>query len=307
MGFAVVAPYPGYIKNHYPIDVDRRPRHLSQSVIVIPYPVYIMDCSFMFIITNSLNFAYASESVTDVLGFEQHDLLQRRITDLVDDQEQEDVVRALNSTTRENKAATLLYLHLLHAQQRRFVVCQMTISVAGNVMVGSICQATLDTIGKTARDQSAEEIIVAVSESANYPGMVRYRAASWTGTGFPRTALLLDRFSADCTITHCTNNMILDNESCVERRGGLFGYVAAQDEASVRTFITRLKQSGIEANSPTNVGFVYHTFTLCVAGRDLRVSPRSAQTPSNGANEVRVSAVGSASSDGLILVLKLEP
>jgi hypothetical protein len=39
----------------------------------------------------------------------------------------------------------------------------------------------------------------------------------------------------------------------------------------------------------------------------LKRSPRSAQTSSNGANEVRVSAVGSASSDGLILVIKLEP
>ncbi|CEL52116.1 hypothetical protein RSOLAG1IB_00653 [Rhizoctonia solani AG-1 IB] len=266
-----------------------------------------MDCSFMFIITNSLTFAYTSESVTDVLGFEQHDLLRRRIIELVDDSEQEDVVRALNSISRESKAATLLYLHLLHAQQRRFVFCQMTISVAGNVIVGSICQASPDAIGRTVRDQSAEEVYVAMSESPRYPGIVNYRTVNWTGTQLPKTALLLDRFSADCTITHCTNNAILDNEACVHRRGGLFGYVAAQDEASVRSFITRLKQSGIEANAPTNLGFVYQTFNLCVDGRDLRASPRSAQTSSNGANEVRVSAVGSASSDGLILVIKLEP
>jgi hypothetical protein len=30
-----IIPYPAYI-NHYPIDVDRRPRHLSQSIIVVP-------------------------------------------------------------------------------------------------------------------------------------------------------------------------------------------------------------------------------------------------------------------------------
>ncbi|GAB1517337.1 hypothetical protein RhiTH_000383 [Rhizoctonia solani] len=263
-----------------------------------------MDCSFMFIIrVNSLEFVYASESITDVLGFEQHHVLQRGITDLVDDYEQEDVARALNTIVRENKAASLLYLHLLHAQQQRFIVCQMTISVAGNVIVGSICQAALDAIGSTARDQSAEELIVAVNESVSYPGISRYHATGWTGTRFPRTALLLDRFSADCIITHCTNNAILDNESCVERRGGLFRYVAPQDEAS--NFITRLKQSGIEANAPTNVGFVYHTFNLCVAGRDSQAS--GAQAPPNGANEIRVSAVGSASSDGLTLVLKLEP
>ncbi|KAF8744736.1 PAS fold, partial [Rhizoctonia solani] len=270
-----------------------------------------MDCSFStpffrsttFVKANWLEFVYASESITDVLGFEQHHVLQRGITDLVDDYEQEDVARALNTIVRENKAASLLYLHLLHAQQQRFIVCQMTISVAGNVIVGSICQAALDAIGSTARDQSAEELIVAVNESVSYPGISRYHATGWTGTRFPRTALLLDRFSADCIITHCTNNAILDNESCVERRGGLFRYVAPQDEAS--NFITRLKQSGIEANAPTNAGFVYHTFNLCVAGRDSQAS--GAQAPPNGANEIRVSAVGSASSDGLTLVLKLEP
>ncbi|KAF8758820.1 PAS fold [Rhizoctonia solani] len=289
-----------------------------------------MDCSFStpffrsttFVKANWLEFVYASESITDVLGFEQHHVLQRGITDLVDDYEQEDVARALNTIVRENKAASLLYLHLLHAQQQRFIVCQMTISVAGNVIVGSICQAALDAIGSTARDQSAEELIVAVNESVSYPGISvchcprtglgldiddLWAAAEvpcnrWTGTRFPRTALLLDRFSADCIITHCTNNAILDNESCVERRGGLFRYVAPQDEAS--NFITRLKQSGIEANAPTNVGFVYHTFNLCVAGRD---SQASCAGPPNGANEIRVSAVGSASSDGLTLVLKLEP
>ncbi|ELU44030.1 hypothetical protein AG1IA_01946 [Rhizoctonia solani AG-1 IA] len=256
-----------------------------------------------------LEFVYASESITDVLGFEQHHVLQRGITDLVDDYEQEDVARALNTIVRENKAASLLYLHLLHAQQQRFIVCQMTISVAGNVIVGSICQAALDAIGSTARDQSAEELIVAVNESVSYPGISVCHCPRtglgldiddlWAAAEVPCNRLDWNSLSKDCAPIR----PILNNESCVERRGGLFRYVAPQDEAS--NFITRLKQSGIEANAPTNVGFVYHTFNLCVAGRDSQAS--GAQAPPNGANEIRVSAVGSASSDGLTLVLKLEP
>ncbi|KDN51605.1 hypothetical protein RSAG8_00150, partial [Rhizoctonia solani AG-8 WAC10335] len=259
--------------------------------------------SFIFMLRPSTcRFVYVSGSVTDVLGFEEHQILQLRMADLLPDGEQELVSNALSAAVRENKAAILIYAQLLHSQQREFVVCQISISVAGNVIVGSIRQASLDAIGRTVRDQSAEEVIVAATELTEHPGMVGYPAFNWTGTRFARTALLLERFSTDSTITHCTSNAILDNEACVHQ--SFFRYVAPQDEASVRSFITSLKRSGLQANAATNVGFVYHTFALCVAGRDLRAS--SAQVSLNGTNEVRVSAVGSASSDGFILVLKRE-
>ncbi|KAL5635865.1 hypothetical protein ACGC1H_004611 [Rhizoctonia solani] len=242
------------------------------------------------------------------------------MTDLLPDEEQEPVDNVLSAAIRENKAAISVYAQLLHSIRGVFVVCQMSISVAGNVsdliqrimheskpcvwfkvIVGSISQASLDTIGNTVRDQSAEEVIVAATELTDHPGMMGYPALNWTGTQFARTVLLLDRFSTDCPITHCTNNAILDNETCVYQ--GFFRYVAPQDEASVRSFIASLRRAGLEANGSTN-GFVYHTFTLCVAGRDLRAS--SAHSTLNGNNEVRVSAVGSATSDGFILVLKRE-
>ncbi|CAE6427283.1 unnamed protein product [Rhizoctonia solani] len=226
--------------------------------------------SFIFMLRPSTwRFVYVSGSVTDVLGFEEQQILQFKMTDLLPDEEQEPVDNVLSAAIRENKAAISVYAQLLHSIRGVFVVCQMSISVAGNVIVGSISQASLDTIGNTVRDQSAEEVIVAATELTDHPGMMGYPALNWTGTQFARTVLLLDRFSTDCPITHCTNNAILDNETCVYQ--GFFRYVAPQDEASVRSFIASLRRAGLEANGSTN-GFVYHTFTLCVAGRDLRAS-----------------------------------
>ncbi|KAH7340571.1 hypothetical protein B0J17DRAFT_704983 [Rhizoctonia solani] len=261
--------------------------------------------SFIFFLdSRTFKFVYVSESVEEVLGFEDHQMIQLKMNDLVADEEQVYVDSVLRTAIRQNKAATVLYLQLLHRLEQKFVLCQMAFNNAGNVIVGHICQASPDAVGNSVRDHSAEEVIVAATEHVDHPGMRGFPAYNWTGTRFPRTALLLDRFAADCTITHCTNNAILNNETCVQQ--SFYRYVAARDEASVRSFVSNLKQTRIDANIPMNAGFVYHTFTLCVRGRDLPASPRNAQVPSNGDDEVRVSVVGSASPDGIILVIKRE-
>jgi hypothetical protein len=59
-------------------------------------------------------------------------------------------------------------------------------------------------------------------------------SVNWGGPRLPRSAFLLDRFSNDCIITHCTNNAILDPETCVQQQGGIFKYVAQRDEQLVR-------------------------------------------------------------------------
>ncbi|CUA75168.1 hypothetical protein RSOLAG22IIIB_01816 [Rhizoctonia solani] len=261
--------------------------------------------SFIFMLRpNTCKFVYVSGSVTDVLGFEEEQILQYRLEDLLEDEDQEPVSNALSAAFHGNKAAIVVYTQLIHSVQREFVLCRMTISIAGSVIVGSITQASLDNISDAPHDRTAEEVIIAAARFSDYSSIMGYIAQNWTGTRFARTVLLLDRFSQDALITHCTNNAILDNESCVEQY--FFRYVAAQDEASVRSFVGSLRRPGVEANAPINVGFVYHTFTLCVAGRDHRASPRSTQPMTNGNNEVRVSAVASATSDGIIMVLKRE-
>ncbi|KAG8691887.1 tRNA (adenine-N(1)-)-methyltransferase catalytic subunit trm61 [Ceratobasidium sp. 423] len=258
-----------------------------------------MNSDFIFFLTiPTFQFVYASESVEEVLGFEQEEIHQAKLVELLADEEKDYVMNSLNAAVRGNKAASVLYLQLFHRREPDLVICQMTVSVAGNVIVGSIYRPSLAMIGSTARDRSAEEVIVAATKHYS----VGYPAVNWTGTRFPRTALVIDRFEPNTPISHCTNNAILDNETCVQQP--FFRYVAERDEDSVASFLSSLRRpSGTEANIPANVGFVYHSFTLCVTGRDSQAS--SAQ--SNRTDEVRVSAVGIASSDGLILVLKLEP
>lgn len=93
----------------------------------------------------------------------------------------------------------------------------------------------------------------------------------------------------------------------------------------MQSFMSRLKRSGIGADAPASVGFEHVTFAMCIGGRDLMSSlvldifcvvflslialnsPRSAHTPMNGSDEVQVSAVGSAASDGIILVVQRDP
>lgn len=263
--------------------------------------------SFIYMLrASTLEFVYVSESVTDVLGFNPQDLLHRSIGEFIHPDEKENALGRLRGIARDNKVASLVYLRLLH-REVRFEVCIMGNSVANNVIAGSISIAGMETTtGAAARNASAEEVI-SVTELVPPPGD-RWgpSTAAWIRSQLPRTAFLLDRFSVDCPITHCTNGAILDPETCVHQQGGFFRYVAERDEALFRTFITSLKRSGLEANDPTNIGFAYLTFTMCIAGRNLRSSPRSAHTSTNGSDEVRVSAVGSASSDGLILVVKRE-
>ncbi|CAE6451162.1 unnamed protein product [Rhizoctonia solani] len=229
-------------------------------------------------------------------SFGQPRSLGHNITELLVEGEADFVIRTLRTAVGGNKAAIILYLQFLDGQNGNYIPCQMAFSVAGNVIIGSVSLASLDTIGTTVRDQSAEEIIIASTELTRHPGVVGRPANNWTRTRLPRTALLLDRFTLNCDIIYCSNNMIL-SETCVGARGGFFKYVVERDLDSVRSFLRNLKQSGLKVDSPTNVGFVYHTFSLCVAGRDFVAL----------SGEIRVSAVGIASSDGLILVLKREP
>ncbi|KAG9127047.1 hypothetical protein FRC07_000883 [Ceratobasidium sp. 392] len=164
----------------------------------------------------------------------------------------------------------------------------------GNVIVGSISLAATGADSATARNASAEEVIM-ITESAQAPGNAH--SVGWDAPSRPRSAFLLDRFSAGCTITHCTNGAILDPETCVNQ--GFFRYVAQRHEEEVREFIAELKRPGIGAGHGI---FAYRDFTMCTNGRDLRSSSRNGTPPTQ--DEVSVSVVGSATSDGLILIVR---
>ncbi|KAG8721922.1 hypothetical protein FRC08_008898 [Ceratobasidium sp. 394] len=241
----------------------------------------------------NLEFVYVSESVSDVLDLEERDLISRTINLFFDEEEEADATRTLSEIVQNDKVACLVYLKLLH-RTRGFVDCVMSQSVVngGNLIVGSISLAEEENAGSAARDQTAQEVIM-ITEPEDAPPVI------WGGPRRPRSAFFLDRFSANCTITHCTNAAILDPETCVDHPGGIFRYVAQRDEQTVRAFITNLKRSGIGAG---NGGFSYLDFTMCTTGRDLRASSRNGTPPRE--DEVPVNVVGSATSDGLILIVR---
>ncbi|KAG8781238.1 hypothetical protein FRC12_022102 [Ceratobasidium sp. 428] len=92
------------------------------------------DYSFSYMLrARDLNFVYVSESVTEVLGFEIHDLVNRDLSMdiLFHEQEKEHAVRTLNETARNDKVACLVYLQLYH-NTRGFVDCVMTQSAVND-------------------------------------------------------------------------------------------------------------------------------------------------------------------------------
>ncbi|KAF8610431.1 hypothetical protein BDV93DRAFT_601440 [Ceratobasidium sp. AG-I] len=259
--------------------------------------------SFIFMLQgNSLDVVYVSESVSDVLEFNQQDLLNRPLELFLNPDEKDEVMSVLRDTAQKDKAACLAYFMILHKREG-FVACTVAHSAANNIIVGSVSQAAAGAAVATERNGSAEEVMV-ITDSIQLPGdeAWRSRRLSWPNQGAPRTAFVLDRFSNKCAITHCTNGAILNPETCVGPQSNFFKYVAKRDEERVRSFIAGLKRSGIGAAAPADAGFRYEKFTMCVSGREL--APAAEDTPADSFDEVQVSVIGSAASDGLILIVR---
>ena len=84
-----------------------------------------------------------------------------------------------------------------------------------------------------------------------------------------RTLLILDRFSQRCTVLYCANDSILLTTSVMGR--SFFDFVAKRNEELVRSWITTVKGWGVnERGQPSDGGFGFGRFTLCLNGRDSR-------------------------------------
>ncbi|CDO71669.1 hypothetical protein BN946_scf184915.g13 [Trametes cinnabarina] len=82
-----------------------------------------------------------------------------------------------------------------------------------------------------------------------------------------RTALILDRFSVNCTIMYCANDSLLETTTCIGR--SFFDFVARRDEDLVRSWIDVIKSWGVnERGQPSDGGFGFGKFTVLVNGRD---------------------------------------
>ncbi|KAI9058215.1 hypothetical protein FKP32DRAFT_1582138 [Trametes sanguinea] len=85
-----------------------------------------------------------------------------------------------------------------------------------------------------------------------------------------RTALILDRFSVNCTILYCANDSLLATTTCMGR--SFFDFVAKRDEDLVRSWIDVIKSWGVnERGQPSDGGFGFGKFTVLVNGRDSSI------------------------------------
>jgi hypothetical protein len=88
-----------------------------------------------------------------------------------------------------------------------------------------------------------------------------------------RTALILDRFTVNCTVIYCSNDNLVATTTVMGR--SFFDFVAQKDEDIVRSWIDVIKGWGVnERGQPSDGGFGFGKFTLCKEGRDSScVSP----------------------------------
>jgi hypothetical protein len=82
-----------------------------------------------------------------------------------------------------------------------------------------------------------------------------------------RTAFILDRFSMNCTILYCSNDLLVSTTSAIGR--SFFDFVIKKEEDIVRSWITCVKGWGVnEIGQPSDGGFGFGRFVLLTEGRD---------------------------------------
>lgn len=80
-------------------------------------------------------------------------------------------------------------------------------------------------------------------------------------------ALILDRFTTNCTIIYCSNDNLVSTTDVMGRP--FFDFVSEKDEDLVRTWVDMVKGWGVnERGQPSDGGFGFGRFTLCPKGRD---------------------------------------
>ncbi|KAK1224050.1 hypothetical protein PQX77_013072 [Marasmius sp. AFHP31] len=88
-----------------------------------------------------------------------------------------------------------------------------------------------------------------------------------------RTALILNRFSRNCTIMYCSNDHLIQAHSWEGR--SFFDFVSTTDEDRVRSWIDTVKSWGVnERGQPSDGGFGFCKFGLVSSGRSTPSPPR---------------------------------
>jgi hypothetical protein len=85
-----------------------------------------------------------------------------------------------------------------------------------------------------------------------------------------RTAFILDRFSMNCTIMYCSNDLLVSTTSAIGR--SFFDFVVKREEEIVRSWITCVKGWGVNKSGlgqPSDGAFGFGRFVLLTEGRGL--------------------------------------
>ncbi|CAA7262891.1 unnamed protein product [Cyclocybe aegerita] len=93
-----------------------------------------------------------------------------------------------------------------------------------------------------------------------------------------RTAFILDRFTMNCTIMYCSNDLLVSTTEAIGR--SFYDFVSRRDEEIVQSWIGCVKGWGVnEKGQPSDGGFGFGRFMLLPEGRDSGASRRIPEPP----------------------------
>lgn len=228
---------------------------------------------------------YVSDSLLFILGWTPEEMVGNPILDYIHPKENEKARALIIHAIMHDSVAALTYLTMRHKNGHEVVVVSSYNCVYDRV----ICSGSVAVPGQKARLRSltASEF-VPVTDIPR----ARYQAMRWGkpihGDPLPaamamlknppplpqmekRTCLLVNRFTRDSTIYHCTNDVYLNIDEVCDH--SFFHYVHPDDDEKVREIINSAKSWNRHGDSATDGGFEYCVFRLFPNGRPLITTP----------------------------------
>ncbi|KAH9168995.1 hypothetical protein EDB89DRAFT_2073415 [Lactarius sanguifluus] len=118
--------------------------------------------------TEKARWVFLTESVSELLGYEPHELVGTPSLDLVHPDEYRDVKSLHYTTISQDKAAVLAYLRLKHKDPYKgYILCAISRTVAWNVLVGSVSFASMGP-GAMHNASTAQEVTIITPAAANF-------------------------------------------------------------------------------------------------------------------------------------------
>ncbi|KAI9443535.1 hypothetical protein H4582DRAFT_2072567 [Lactarius indigo] len=118
--------------------------------------------------TEKARWLFLTESVSELLGYEPHELVGTPSLDLVHPDEYRDVKSLHYTTISQDKAAVLAYLRLKHKDPYKgYILCAISRTVAWNVLVGSVSFASMGP-GAMHNASTAQEVTIITPAASNF-------------------------------------------------------------------------------------------------------------------------------------------